>query len=105
MDKLELICFEIITNVGSARSFYIEAISLAKNNKFIEARKSIKDGEEIFIKAHKAHAKLIEAETSGEKISISLVLVHAEDQLISADSFKIIATEFVDLYEKIDSKL
>ena len=31
MEGLELICFEIISSVGMARSLYIEAIQEAKN--------------------------------------------------------------------------
>ncbi|MFI3116218.1 MAG: PTS lactose/cellobiose transporter subunit IIA [Clostridia bacterium] len=101
MDKLEMICFEIITNVGSAKSYFIEAIALAKQGKFLEAENSIKEGDEAFKKGHHAHTQLIQEEAGGEHVPISLVLLHAEDQLMSADGFKIIALEFIDLYKKI----
>lgn len=42
MNGLELISFQIISAVGTARSMYIEAIELAKQGKIEEARKMIK---------------------------------------------------------------
>ena len=38
MDGIEMICFEIISNVGMARGSYVEAIDLATEGKFDEAR-------------------------------------------------------------------
>ena len=101
MEGLELICFKIITAVGNARSLYIEAIQLAKEGKYDEAKKLIKNGDESFIDGHHAHAQLIQDEATGNTLNITLLLLHAEDQLMSAESFKIIAEEFVDVYKKI----
>ena len=101
MEELEIKCFEIITNVGSAKSFYIEAIDFAKQGDFVKARECIKEGDEIFKDGHRAHSDLVQKEASGEKLEISLILVHAEDQLMNADGFKTIANEFIDLFERI----
>ena len=84
MDGIEMICFEIISNVGMARGSYVEAIDLATEGKFDEARAKI--------------------EAAGEKTEIILVLVHAEDQLMSAENFKILAEKFIALSEKIYTK-
>lgn len=105
MDNIESISFEIISSVGIARSMYIEAISLAKENRFEEARKQIEEGEKIFLSAHKSHAKLIQEEANGEKIKVQLLLMHAEDQLVSTEAFKIIANEFIDVYEILNKKI
>lgn len=102
MDGLELISFQIISSVGTARSMYIEAIQLAKEGKFAEARTSIEEGEKVFVEGHHAHAELIQQEASGNKVEFQLLLMHAEDQLMSAEAFKIIATELVDLYERLE---
>lgn len=104
MEDLEMICFEIITNVGSARSSYIEAIAFAKKNEFDKAEQAIKDGEEAFKNGHHAHTNLIQQEASGQPVAVSLILLHAEDQLMSAEGFKIVALEFIDLYKRISEK-
>lgn len=103
MEELELKCFEIITNVGSARSYCIEAIAYAKDADFEQATQSLKDADEAFKLGHYAHADLIQKEASGESVPISLILLHAEDQLMSAEGFKIVAKEFVELYQRIES--
>ena len=41
MEGLELICFQIISAVGTSRSNYIEAIQLAKQGDFDGAKKSL----------------------------------------------------------------
>ncbi|MDF9824828.1 PTS system cellobiose-specific IIA component [Breznakia sp. PF5-3] len=104
MENLEQICFEIISNVGSARSIYINAIQEAKQGDMEKAREMIEEGNSVFVKGHHAHAKLVQKEAAGESTIISLLLVHAEDQLMSAESFKILAVEFIDVYKAIALK-
>lgn len=101
MEGLELICFQIISNVGGARSCFIEAIQQAKAGEFDEAQKTMEEGEKFFTEGHHAHAQLIQQEASGEMKEISLLLIHAEDQMMSAEAFKILANEFIDVYKKI----
>ena len=101
MEGIELTCFEIISAVGGARSCFIEAIQRAKEKDFEGAKQCIADGEELFNQGHRAHAKLVTQEANGDRVEVVLLLVHAEDQLMSAETFKILANEFIDLYEKI----
>ena len=103
MEGIEMTCFEIISNVGMARGSYIEAIDLATEGKIAEAKAKIREGNEFFVKGHEAHADLIQKEAAGEKTEIVLVLVHAEDQLMSAENFKILADKFVALGEKLNA--
>lgn len=104
MEQNEYVVFQIISAVGSARSSYIEAIQEAKKGNFEQARQLIKEGAETFIQGHRAHAELISKEASGEKVEVSLLLAHAEDQLMSAEGFKIIAEEFISVYETFSDK-
>lgn len=101
---MELICFQIISAVGTARSNYIEAIQQAKQGNIKQAKDLIKEGEEIFVEGHKAHASLIQQEANGQPVTPSMLLIHAEDQLMSAEAFGILSKEFVDLYEKGNNK-
>lgn len=98
---MESICFEIITNVGGAKSCFVESIGLAKQNKFDEARAKIQEGDQCFLEGHHAHAALIAQEADGTPVPASMILMHAEDQLMSAETARIYAIEFIDLYEKL----
>lgn len=104
MEYLEMKCFEIISNVGSAKSFYLEAIAHAKQGEFEQAAQSIAQGTESYQLGHHAHMELVQKEANGEGETVTLLLAHSEDQLMAADSFKIIANEFIDLYKIVLSK-
>jgi len=101
MEGLELAAFQIISAVGTARSCYIEAIQKAKQGQFAEAKKMIDEGDEAFNEGHSAHTGLLQNEASGKEHGINLLILHAEDQLMSAEGFKIIALEFIDVYKKL----
>ncbi|MBR0138319.1 MAG: PTS lactose/cellobiose transporter subunit IIA [Erysipelotrichaceae bacterium] len=104
MEGLELISFQIIAAAGAARSTYVEAIEMAKEGKIEEARASIKEGENVFIEAHKVHMELLTKVANQEKIDVDVLLIHAEDQLMSAETLKIMAEQMIDIYEAISKK-
>ena len=94
----ELISFQIISAVGTARSMYVEAIQEAKKGNIQAAKQLIEDGVKVFVDGHHAHASLIQKEAAGEKSEFSLLLMHAEDQLMTTETLKIVAEEFIELY-------
>lgn len=104
MEGLELISFQIISAVGTARSCYIEAIKAARKGDFKEAESLIEEGTEVFVQGHLAHTELIQQEADGDRVEFRLLLVHAEDQLMSAETFKILAEEMIHTYKLIHSK-
>lgn len=100
-EELSELSFEIIAAVGTARSDYIEAIQEAKAGHFDEAHRLVDAGAEEYLKGHHAHLNLIQQEAAGERTDMCLLLTHAEDQLMSAEGFGILADEFIDLYERL----
>lgn len=102
MEGLELTAFQIISTVGTARSCYIEAIQKAKEGKWEEIDELFKAGDEAFNEGHDAHMELLTKEAEGKSEGINLLLLHAEDQLMSAEGFKTIALEMIDVYKKLN---
>lgn len=100
MEGVEQLCFQIITSVGTAKSCYLEAISHSKKNDIKSARESIEIGNKHFIEGHHAHASLLEMEANDSLPNLSLLIMHAEDQMMSAEMAKTMAEEFIYLYEK-----
>ena len=96
-----MIVFGLITASGSAKSFAMEAIQYAKTGDFQAARKAIEEAEKSLGEAHKTQTSLIQSEAKGEKIEVSILLIHAQDHLMNAILMKDLACEFVDLYEKV----
>lgn len=103
MDNAELVCLQIITDVGNARSKYIEAIQEAKIGNYEGCNELLRQGNESYQRGYRKHAELVGKEAEGQKADLSLLLIHAEDQLMSAESFKLLCNEFVDVYRKFDN--
>ena len=101
MEGLELICFEMIATNGSARSYFLEALEAAKRRDFLEAEKLMEEGDKMLVEGHHAHGRLLEQEAGEDKVKVDLLLVHAEDQMMSAETFKIMASQFIDLYKNL----
>lgn len=97
----EMIVFGLITASGSAKSHSMEAIQFAKSGEFEEAENSIVEAEKALAEAHKTQTTLIQSEARGEGVKVSILLVHAQDHLMTAMLMKDLASEFVDLYKKI----
>ena len=93
------IAFEIIANVGAARGMYIEAIQEAKAGNFDRAKELMAQGKETFVLGHHGHADLLEWQ--GLTWKTNIFLMHAEDQLMAADAFETIASEFIEVHQEL----
>lgn len=102
MEEVESICFGIITHAGTARSLLLEAINEAKEGNYAEAEKELYEADECFAKAHHVHAGLVQTEAQGDHVPFSLLLVHAEDQLMSAETIKL-AKQLIYMYQRIEN--
>ena len=87
-----------------SKNTFINAIHCAKEGKYDEAAELIKQGDEAFSLGHNVHADLLAMDANGEISNGYMLLMHAEDQLMSAEAFRILADEFITLYKRIDEK-
>ena len=100
MEKLDQICFTIISTANMAKSSYLDALSAIKMGQFATAKVKLKEGDNALREAHKTHMHIISQEASGFKIDFSLLLMHAEDQISTAEIIKILVEELCDFYPK-----
>ncbi len=101
MEELEVTIMNIIVHAGSARSFAMEAISEAKAGHFEESQKYIESAAEEMLLAHHTQTDLIQNEANGNHTQVSLLLVHAQDHLMTSIVVIDLAKEFVDLYRQM----
>ena len=66
-ESMVMVCMQIITNTGSAKSSYIEAIQKAKKGDLGGAEISMNEGDDLYAQAHEVHTSLIQKEASGGK--------------------------------------
>ncbi len=100
LEQIQAVAFEMISIVGTAKSMYIEALTLTKQGNYDDANKMIKEADEIFSEVHSLHFDLIQKEASGEQLPFSLMLMHAEDQLLTTETLKILILELIEIYIK-----
>lgn len=99
---LETMVFTIIANSGDARSSSMEAISHARNGEFDKAKACLDEANSKLKLVHSEQTKLIQEEAQGKETKLSLLLVHAQDHLMSAMTVRDLAYEFIELYKTIN---
>ncbi len=101
MEGLELISFNIISQVGSAKSLVMESMGKAREGKFDEAKQLIEQANEYLIKGEKEHFQVITQEAKEQKIKLDILFMHAEDQLMSTVTLRDIANEMMEMNKMI----
>ena len=88
----------LIISAGNAKSLVMEAIYQAKAGDIAGAKDKIAEAEEALNDAHRVQTQLLQKEASGNSTALSLLLVHAQDHLMTAILAKDLATEIIDLH-------
>lgn len=91
----------LIVHSGNTKSECMEAIQLAKKGQIVEAKDKIKLANDALIEAHHSQTALLSQEARGEKVEVSMLLIHAQDHLMNAITFRDLAVEMIELYERI----
>lgn len=99
---MEKIIMDLIIFSGEARSYAMEAMQVAKNGQIEEARELIEKAKETIGSAHHSQTSLIQGEAAGNKTEVSLLLVHAQDHLMTSIVVKDLAEEIIDLHERLN---
>lgn len=106
MTKEELynLSFQLILHSGNARSFAMEAIYDSKKLHFELAQKKLSEADREFSQAHHFQTQLIQAEAKGANFDIPIILIHAQDHLMTAMTLKDLAREIVELRKDMNSQ-
>lgn len=99
MEGNEMISFGIIANAGDARSFAFGALEAAKAGNFEEAAELLKKSDEAATLAHKAQTELLFKEANGDKTTVDVLLVHAQDHLMTSMLAVELIKELITLYK------
>lgn len=81
---IDIVSMTIIANSGDARSFAYGALEAAKKGDFEEAEELLKKSDESATLAHKAQTELLFKEANGEHQEVNVLLVHAQDHLMTS---------------------
>ncbi|MBB6282287.1 MULTISPECIES: PTS lactose/cellobiose transporter subunit IIA [Geobacillus] len=101
MQTQEQTIFQLILHGGNGRSYAMEAIAAAKQGEFAEARRMLERAGAELQAAHELQTSLLQQEAGGQSTVVTLLMVHAQDHLMTAMAVKELAFEFIELYERI----
>lgn len=90
----------IIINAGQSRSLCYEALRSAKAGNFSEADAKMHEAQHYAREAHLVQTQLIEADEGEGKTKMTLIMVHAQDHLMTSILAKELVTELIDLYRR-----
>ena len=102
-EEIQSAAFMIIASVGEAKSHYMEAITKSREGDIDGARANIESGSIAYKEAHGHHFGLVSMEANDVDLPFSLLLVHAEDQLLTTEVIHLLAEELIVLYERVGS--
>ena len=98
---METTIFEIILHAGNARAEAYAALQAAQDGDFAAAQENLKQAEAEIGVAHRTQADLIQQEAQGDHVQVSLLLVHAQDHLMTAMSEKNLIENMVEMHKTI----
>ena len=99
-NEFEELVINIIVNAGQARSHAIKAIECAARQEFSQAQGLLEDAADALRTAHQAQTNLIEDEARGIRHPVTLLMVHAQDHLMTAMLCRDLAEEIVLLRQE-----
>lgn len=92
----------LIISLWFGRSASMEALSLAKQGLFNESEIKLNEAKAAFHEAHEVQTQLIGHDEGEGKLPITLVMVHAQDHLMTGMLCRELVIELIDLHKKIN---
>ena len=99
VEQISQVAMQVITYAGMAKSNYLEALKYYRENDQTAHEQSMSNGDENFSLAHEAHLQLLQQEMNTQEPQITMLMAHAEDQLMSAETIKTLIQEIILLIE------
>ncbi|MGT2710781.1 PTS cellobiose transporter subunit IIA [Streptococcus oriscaviae] len=100
-EELQVAAFEIILYSGNSRTLVHEAFAAMRKGDYEEAAKLLENANEELLLAHKSQTKLLQEYAGGTEIKIEIIMVHAQDHLMTTMTLREVALEMLALYQKV----
>lgn len=101
-EEVQVAAFEIILNSGNARTVVHEAFADMRAGNYEAAAAKLEQSNDELLLAHQAQTKLLQEYASGTEIKIEIIMVHAQDHLMTTMTLREVALEMLELYKKVD---
>lgn len=101
ISEKEQIVFTIISSSGSARSHVFEAMKEAEKSNFDRMHELLKLADNELKEAHNIQTQIIQAEAKGNKWDVDLLMIHAQDHLMTSMLARDFTEKMAYLYKEL----
>ncbi|MFC6171435.1 PTS lactose/cellobiose transporter subunit IIA [Loigolactobacillus jiayinensis] len=91
----------IMTSSTQAHDLLEQALAAAKIDDFVLAQQQLQAADTALTDAHNAQTTLLTREARGQTVPMTLLLIHAQDHLMSTVTYRDAVSELITLYQKI----
>lgn len=100
-EEIQVVAFEIILHSGTARTSIHDSFKEMRENNYEEAEQLLDEANQEITLAHQSQTDLLQKYASGESINMEIIMVHAQDHLMTTMTLKEVAIEMLHLYQKV----
>lgn len=99
-DDIQLVAFNIILHSGNAKTKIHMAFKSMREADFTTTTQLLEEANQEILEAHKSQTELLQSYANGTKIDMEIIMVHAQDHLMTTMTMREIAIEMSYLYQK-----
>jgi PTS system cellobiose-specific IIA component len=99
--EIQTIAFTIILHAGNGRTLVHEAFPLMRAGKYEEAEAKLQEANDALVEAHNAQTDLLHRYANGEDINMEIIMVHAQDHLMTSTTLREMAMEMLEMYKVV----
>ncbi len=104
-EKVITVAMEIILSAGDARTHATQGMKAELSGNRAEADQCIKDAKECIKDAHNAQTGMIQDEARGNKADFSLLLIHAQDTVMTIISEVNMIELMIHMHRQLEDKI
>ena len=94
-EEIQVVAFTIILHSGNARTNIHQAFKAMREGDFEQSAAKLE-----VVKAHNSQTDLLHAYAGGTKIDMEIIMVHAQDHLMTTMTLQEVAEEMSYLYQQ-----
>lgn len=100
-EELQMAAFGIILSSGNARSVIHEAFATMREGDYDKAEELLEAANADMLEAHHSQTGLLQEYASGTEVKVEIIMVHAQDHLMTTMTLREVALEMLALYRKV----
>ncbi|MDO4775441.1 MAG: PTS cellobiose transporter subunit IIA [Aerococcaceae bacterium] len=100
-EELQQVAFELILHSGDARTNVHEAFAHMRSGEHQEAEAKLEAANDALVRAHQTQTGLLQQYANGVDIQMEIIMVHAQDHLMTTMTLREVALEMLHLYRKV----